>query len=71
MRPLLPPFSSLSSASPRQRRDFAALGIDPAKAKLHVPGIPGFQQAAQFEVGKPITLPPDGGLILVLESTGQ
>ncbi|EDY20451.1 conserved hypothetical protein [Chthoniobacter flavus Ellin428] len=51
--------------------DFAALGIDPAKAKLHAPEIPGFQKAAQFEVGKPITLPPDGGLILILESTGQ
>jgi len=53
------------------RIDFAALGIDPKKARLSAPEIPGFQKAAQFQIGEPINIPPDGGWILVLEEAGQ
>lgn len=47
--------------------DWGSLGLDPAKARVTAPAIPGFQEAAAFAPGAPIPVPPGKGWLLVLE----
>lgn len=47
--------------------DFARLGLDPAKARLHAPPVPDFQPAASFRPSDPIPIDPGRGWLLVVE----
>ncbi|NII73803.1 hypothetical protein FHW84_002376 [Dyella sp. SG562] len=47
--------------------DWKALGLNPAKAKLVAPAIPGFQPAATFKPGDAIPVEPGKGWLLRLE----
>ncbi|MGE3526864.1 MAG: glycoside hydrolase domain-containing protein, partial [Gemmatimonadales bacterium] len=47
--------------------DWKALGIDPARARISAPAIPGMQEAAGFRPGQPIPVEPGKGWLLVLE----
>jgi len=51
----------------RLRIDWKALGLDPAKARLRAPEIPGVQYAATFAPGDPIPFEPAKGWILIIE----
>jgi hypothetical protein len=46
--------------------DWAALGIDPARASLRAPEIAGFQPARTFRVGEPIPVAPGRGWVVVI-----
>jgi len=46
--------------------DWAALGIDPARARLRAPEIAGFQPARVFTPGEPIPVAPGRGWIVVI-----
>lgn len=50
------------------RIDWKALGIDPARATLTAPAVPGFQPAAGFKPGEAIPVEPGKGWLLVLEA---
>jgi hypothetical protein len=63
---------SLASWAPaptmaRLKIDWKALGLDPAKARLRAPEIPGVQYAMTFAPGDPIPFEPGKGWILILE----
>jgi hypothetical protein len=47
--------------------DFKSLGLDPAKAVLRAPAIPGIQDEAMFKPGEPIPVPPGRGWMLIVE----
>lgn len=47
--------------------DWAALGLDPAKATLHAPAIEGFQTEASWKPGDPVTVPTGKGLLIIVE----
>ena len=47
--------------------DWKALGLDPAKARLTAPEIPGIQLPASFRLDEPIPVEPGKGWILVLK----
>jgi hypothetical protein len=47
--------------------DWHALGLDPAKAKITAPAIPGFQPAREFAVHEPIPVEPKRGWLLWIE----
>ncbi|MFA5058471.1 MAG: glycoside hydrolase domain-containing protein, partial [Opitutaceae bacterium] len=51
--------------------DWAALGIDPTRAKISAPAIEQFQPAALFETGKPITVEQRKGWLLILEEKAK
>jgi len=46
--------------------DWQALGLDPAKAKLSAPAVPGFQEAMALDPAAELTVPPGRGFLLVL-----
>ncbi len=48
--------------------DWKALGIDPTKARLTAPAIPGFQDAASFGPSDEIPVQPGRGWLLILDS---
>jgi len=48
--------------------DWAALGLDPRKAKIRAPEIPDFQLAAEFAAGEPIPFEPGKGWLLIIGS---
>lgn len=47
--------------------DWNALGLDPAKVTLHAPAIDGFQEAASWKPGDPVTVPKGKGLLIIAE----
>ena len=47
--------------------DWRALGLDPAKVKLHAPEIADFQSEATWKPGDPITVPKGKGLLIIAE----
>jgi hypothetical protein len=47
--------------------DFARLGLDPAKANLYSPPLPGFQGEFAFKPDEPIRVAPGRGWLLVLD----
>jgi len=49
--------------------DWAALGLDPAKATLYAPSVAGVQLEALFRPAEGIPLPAGRGLLLVLDET--
>ncbi len=52
--------------------DWRALGLDSARASLHAPKIPGFQEEHIFQANQAIEVPPGRGwLIVVAEDGGQ
>jgi Glycoside hydrolase 123, N-terminal domain len=46
--------------------DWKALGLDPARTRVHLPAIEGFQEARTFAPTDPIPVPAGKGLLLVL-----
>ena len=46
--------------------DWKALGLDPAKARLTAPAVPGFQDAMALEPAAELVVPPGRGFLLVL-----
>jgi len=46
--------------------DWAALGLDPAKASFHAPAIPGFQPEGSFAADAEIPIEPGKGWLLIL-----
>ena len=46
--------------------DWNALGLDPAKVKITLPAIKGFQEAGSLKIGESFTIPPGKGLVLLL-----
>lgn len=62
---------ALGSWAGRQERirlefDWEALGLDPEKAVLEIPGIPGFQEQSEFPSDGELSIPSGGGLLLTL-----
>jgi hypothetical protein len=51
----------------RLKIDWAALGLDPKKARLRAPEIPDFQFAAELNLNEPIPFEVGKGWILILE----
>lgn len=49
--------------------DFAALGLDPSKARLRAPAAPNFQPAATFRPSESIPMAPGRGWLLILEAS--
>lgn len=47
--------------------DWKALGLDPAKVKLHAPKVDWFQEEATWNVGDPINVPKGKGYLIVIE----
>lgn len=47
--------------------DFTKLGLDPARARLRGPAVPGFQPAATFGPSDPIPIAPGRGWLLILK----
>jgi len=47
--------------------NWAALGIDPARARITAPAIWGFQEAMVFKPNDPIPVPAGKGWLLVIE----
>ncbi|WNL47714.1 DUF6067 family protein [Dyella sp. BiH032] len=47
--------------------DWKALGLNPAKATLVAPAVPGFQPAAKFKPGEPIPIEPGKGWLLQVQ----
>jgi hypothetical protein len=47
--------------------DWAALGLDPAKATFYAPAVQGFQRAALFKPGEAIPVSPGRGWLLVVD----
>jgi hypothetical protein len=47
--------------------DWAALGLDPAKASFYAPAVSGFQRAALFRPGEAIPVSPGRGWLLVVD----
>jgi hypothetical protein len=47
--------------------NWTTLGIDPAKAVIHVPPIDRFQPEAYFKPGEAITVPKNKGWLLIIE----
>lgn len=63
---------ALASWAPARKRvrltvDWPALGLDPARARLHAPRAEGFQPAAEFAPGDEIPVPPGRGWLLVVD----
>jgi len=54
-------------AACRLEFDWAALGMDPSRARLIAPAITGFQDFAAFQPDEPIPLAPARGWLLILE----
>ena len=48
--------------------DFKALGIDPAKAKIHAPAITNFQEETTFKAGQPIPVKAKEGWMIIIET---
>jgi len=48
--------------------DWKALGIDPAKARLILPAVKGFQEAGQLKVGDSFVVPMGKGLAIIVSS---
>ncbi len=48
--------------------DWKALGIDPARARITAPAIPGFQDGRSFDTGGPIPIPAGKGWLLVVQA---
>ncbi|HVZ25206.1 MAG TPA: glycoside hydrolase domain-containing protein, partial [Sediminibacterium sp.] len=50
------------------RIDWKSLGIDPAKARIHVPAIADFQSSADFSITDRIPVKKNKGLLLIVSS---
>jgi hypothetical protein len=48
--------------------DWKALGIDPAKARMILPAVKGFQEAGQIKVGDSFAVPMGKGLAIIVSS---
>jgi hypothetical protein len=48
--------------------DWKSLGIDPSKAKISAPAIPGFQVSEQFSINDEISVEPKKGWLLFIEN---
>jgi hypothetical protein len=55
----------------RLKIDWAALGLDPARARLRAPAVERFQPAAIFRPNEAIPVEPGGGCWLILEEVGD
>ena len=49
--------------------DWTRLGLDPARARILAPELPGFQSAATFNPFEPIPVAPGRGWLLIFEGT--
>lgn len=47
--------------------DWNRLGLDPARARVVAPALPGFQPAAEFKPFDPIPVAPGRGWLLIFE----
>jgi Glycoside hydrolase 123, N-terminal domain len=52
----------------RPEIDWTRLGLDPVRARIFAPALPGFQPAVNFRPGEPILVAPGKGWLLVLEA---
>ena len=53
----------------RMAIDWKALGLDPARTRIHAPPIEGLQKAREFQSAAAIPVAPRGGWMLLLEQT--
>jgi len=51
----------------RLKMDWKALGLNPKKARLYAPAIPGFQEEARFSPTDAIPVEPGRGWLLILD----
>ena len=49
--------------------DWTRLGLDPTRARILAPELPGFQSAATFNPFEPIPVAPGRGWLLIFEGT--
>ena len=49
--------------------DWTRLGLDPARARVVAPELPGYQSAASFKPFDPIPVAPGRGWLLIFEPT--
>lgn len=57
---------SVKSKNVRLNIDWEQLGLDPEKVKMSAPAIKEYQDAKEFEVGKPVEIPAKEGWMIVI-----
>ncbi len=53
------------------RYDWSALGLDPSRASLRAPAIPGFQEEREFKSDAAIAVPPGRGWLILLQEQSE